>query len=161
MFEIGVSWSDAHTRGLSKYQGKPCRYGHAGIRHSDGACVDCRREASARWAKRNPEKLAVKSARRYYANRAKSLWSSARARAKNSGLNFNIEPGDITIPDTCPVLGIPMESPSLDRVDSTQGYVRGNIRVISWRANKLKSDATLDELRRLVAYVEGHQSSGS
>jgi hypothetical protein len=41
-------------------------------------------------------------------------------------------------------------SPSLDRIDTSKGYVKGNVWVISWRANKLKSDATLAELESIV-----------
>ena len=80
------------------------------------------------------------------------------------GLDFNLEYQDIVIPRRCPVLGIPLKtggrlrseianSPSVDRVDNQRGYVKGNIRVISHRANSLKSDATLDELRRVCRYV--------
>jgi hypothetical protein len=45
--------------------------------------------------------------------------------------------------------------PSVDRVDNACGYVKGNIRVISARANHLKSDATVEEIRSLLAYMEG------
>lgn len=39
-----------------------------------------------------------------------------------------------------------MGSPSLDRIDSSKGYVKGNVRVISARANMLKNNATVEEL---------------
>jgi hypothetical protein len=45
-------------------------------------------------------------------------------------------------------------TPSLDRIDSSLGYVKGNVWVISWRANHIKTDATLDELRLLVTGLE-------
>ena len=57
------------------------------------------------------------------------------------------------IPDVCPVLGIPLDqdpkgkgersdnSPSLDKFIPSLGYVKGNIHIISWRANHLKNDA--------------------
>ena len=68
--------------------------------------------------------------------------------------------------DVCPILGIPMQwgigahfgqgrngasnqsnnSKSLDRIDSTKGYLKGNVHIISWRANNLKKDATLEEM---------------
>lgn len=92
------------------------------------------------------------------------MWNSARGRAGMRGLPFSITVDDIVIPATCPVLGIPLEqqkgrgkgsnrSPSLDRIDNTKGYVLGNIQVISFRANKLKNDATLEELEALVAHL--------
>ena len=46
-------------------------------------------------------------------------------------------------------------TPSLDRFVPNLGYVKGNIRVISFRANRLKSDATIDEMRQVLAYMEG------
>lgn len=74
---------------------------------------------------------------------------------------------DIDWPEDCPVLPWikldysarserKFDSPTLDRIDNTRGYVIGNVRVISWRANQLKRDATLEELKCLVAYVSAH-----
>lgn len=92
------------------------------------------------------------------------LLSAARRRAKKKGLDFNIEISDIIIPDVCPVLGVVIDrtakkwgdnSPSLDRRDSRKGYVKGNVRVISLRANRLKGDATSRELWNLYLYSEG------
>lgn len=90
----------------------------------------------------------------------------ARARAKLKGLEFDIDRSDIVLPATCPVLGVPIatglgrprqdSAPSIDRIDTTRGYVRGNVTVISWRANRLKSDATVEELRALVRFCESH-----
>jgi hypothetical protein len=79
-------------------------------------------------------------------------------RAKSKKLEFTITVKDITIPEICPILGITLErapygtrasqpqSPTLDRIDSSKGYRRGNVQVISRRANMIKSDATLDEI---------------
>jgi len=73
---------------------------------------------------------------------------------------------DITIPSTCPILGIPIEwkqgngkasianSPSLDRLDSTKGYTPDNVRVISYRANVIKNDGTAAEHRAIAAWME-------
>lgn len=90
---------------------------------------------------------------------------AAKGRATRKGLEFDISAADIMIPKCCPVLGIPLRtsrgigkhtanSPSLDRIDPTRGYVKDNIWVISMRANTLKNDASLDELKRLVAALE-------
>jgi hypothetical protein len=83
---------------------------------------------------------------------------NARNRAKKTGLDFNLTRENMPpIPDTCPVLGIPIvmlgsmdNSPSIDRISHELGYVVGNVRWISWRANNLRSDGTAEELR-LVA----------
>ena len=89
------------------------------------------------------------------------LWKAAKKRAKSKQLDFDIEVSDIIIPQFCPLLHIPIihkvgtgkrndNSPSLDRLDNSRGYVKGNIVVVSWRANFLKSDAEFQELQRLV-----------
>jgi hypothetical protein len=89
----------------------------------------------------------------------------AAVRAKHNGLDFNIHPDMFTIPIICPVLGIPItiqhgrptdNSPTLDRIDNTKGYVVGNVWIISQRANRIKNDATLTELKLLVAALEKH-----
>ncbi|MGE3333610.1 MAG: hypothetical protein AB7I36_08200 [Rhodospirillaceae bacterium] len=70
---------------------------------------------------------------------------------------------DIVIPKTCPVLGIDIRlsnggfndnSPTLDRVDNALGYVPGNVVVVSWRANRIKCDAAIDELRKIVEFYD-------
>jgi hypothetical protein len=94
-----------------------------------------------------------------------AMWSRAKYRAKQKGLDFTIEQGDINIPDKCPLLGILLEchrgkgsqqgnSPSLDRIDPTKGYTPDNIWVISNRANTLKNDASLQELQTLVENLQ-------
>ena len=102
------------------------------------------------------------------------LLNSARQRATSKGLEFSLKIDDIVIPEYCPVLGIKLEasvgegrksldqlehSPSLDRVDNTKGYTKDNVMVISLRANNIKKDATLAELKALVKYVEDFQSA--
>jgi hypothetical protein len=89
------------------------------------------------------------------------MFYDARKRAAAVGIPFAIEPSDIIIPSHCPVLGILLKAtgerdsrPSLDRIVPALGYVLGNISVISFRANRIKSDANADELRRVLAYVE-------
>lgn len=77
----------------------------------------------------------------------KKLYDAAKSRATRKHLAFEIELSDIVIPETCPVFGTPMKRPSVDRVDSSKGYVKGNVRVVSWRANTLKNNATLEELK--------------
>ncbi len=95
------------------------------------------------------------------------MWRNAKNRAARLGLEFDIDRADIVVPNYCPAIGVRLEwgygkksgffapnGPSIDRMDSTKGYVRGNIRVISNRANWLKRDGTLDEFRGIVAYME-------
>ena len=90
-------------------------------------------------------------------NPKRRLYDLAKSGAKRSQWAFNLRPEDIPeIPPICPVLGIEIRvtqgegrtghAPSLDRIDSTKGYETGNIRIISDRANWLKSDATPEEM---------------
>lgn len=97
-----------------------------------------------------------------------AMWVDARKRARAHAIPFAIAVSDIRISDVCPILGIPLVSgagikspntPTLDRVNNENGYVPGNIAVISWRANKLKSDATAAELRALAEW--SNRSCGS
>lgn len=90
------------------------------------------------------------------------LLRSARSRAAARGIPFDLVEGDIRIPRVCPAIGVRIDpaaapfsplAPSLDRLDPSRGYVRGNVRVVSWRANRIKSDASAAELRRLAAYA--------
>jgi hypothetical protein len=97
-------------------------------------------------------------------NPEKHLLYAARRRAKISGLECTISEQDILIPDRCPILDIPLvrskgkqasSSPSLDRIDTAQGYVKGNVRVISYKANACKSNMTSQQIERLYKYVFG------
>lgn len=98
----------------------------------------------------------------------KHLWAQLKASAKKRNIEFNLSPSDIDtigIPITCPILGIPLvfnrnkvedNSISFDRIDSSKGYTVDNLIVISYRANKLKSNATLDEMQKIVRFYENH-----
>ena len=126
----------------------------------------------ARWARYVERRAGYKhrqpSNRReqYRTNCARLMLHRARLRAATKGFEFNIDEGDVVIPKVCPVLGLELTvgrgapgpcSPSLDRMDNSLGYVKGNVRVISNRANSLKSDATIEELRAVLAYVEANE----
>jgi hypothetical protein len=91
----------------------------------------------------------------------------ARPRARRDGLPFTLTRENLLpLPTRCPVLGIKIDyerepirgahedAPSLDRTDSKKGYVPGNVRVISSRANRIKNDGTLEEHEAIVAYME-------
>lgn len=88
-----------------------------------------------------------------------SMFSNARSRARKKGLPFELELSDITIPVICPLLGILLQpahnkrpapnSPSLDRIIPSLGYVKGNVWIISHKANTIKSNASLVELERI------------
>ena len=99
------------------------------------------------------------------------LLYDARNRDKRNGLECTITVDDIVIPELCPALGIKLEarigagrsnrehlgnSPSLDRIDNSKGYIPSNVAVISLRANMIKTDATAAELKAVAAYIEAN-----
>lgn len=82
--------------------------------------------------------------------------SSARCRARKQGIECDLSVDDLVMPERCPLLGIPLRvggedhAPTIDRLDPSRGYVKGNAWVISRRANQIKSNATLQELAEVV-----------
>ncbi len=92
------------------------------------------------------------------------LYNHYKSSAKRRNIIFTLTKldfYDLSYPLTCPILGIPLKhnkgapcdnSYSIDRIDSSKGYEPGNIVVISHRANTLKSNATLDEMQRIVEF---------
>ena len=94
---------------------------------------------------------------------AKLLYKNIKSRCKRTGREFSIDLEDIIIPEKCPVFGFELKredkqtwmcAPSVDRIDSSKGYIKGNITVVSRRANILKRDATIDELEQLLNYYK-------
>lgn len=88
--------------------------------------------------------------------------SAARKRAQRDGIPFDLRFTDFVIPVTCPITQRPFaiasgspgdDSPTLDKIIPERGYVRGNIAVISHRANRIKSDADLPTIQRLLRWL--------
>jgi hypothetical protein len=98
------------------------------------------------------------------------LLKGARNRCRGTDIPCTITISDIVIPDVCPALGIPLvpsrgkgatdNSPSLDRIVPALGYVPGNVCVISYKANRIKQDATAEELEMVSRYT-ARMSTGS
>jgi hypothetical protein len=104
-----------------------------------------------------------------------SMVGHARGRAKDKNLPFDIDLDYVRsmvgenaeLASHCPALGVPLDwsrmrnnggkhlpnSPSIDRIDPERGYVKGNIKIISYRANQIKSDASHQELKLVTAYL--------
>lgn len=96
-------------------------------------------------------------------NPEKSLHRSCRKRSQKSGIDFSIGIEDIIIPAICPILEEPLVYcgpdrsywPTVDRVDNTKGYVKENVRVISYKANMMKCDMLLWQVENLLEYMKG------
>lgn len=101
-----------------------------------------RKKAHCEFLRRNPMYIAL---------------INCKQRAKKMNLPFDITDADLIVPDSCPILGLKLEfahgkgpqenSPSVDRIRPKHGYVKGNVRIISHRANRLRSNRTLEEMR--------------
>ena len=149
------SWAQAKSEGESLYfTGVPCKHGHVAARRVvNKNCIECAAINNAAY-----------KAKRELANPGRNMWERAKYRASQKGIPFSITLDDIVIPTHCPILGVELESndhryihpnsPSLDRIVPELGYVPGNVHVISNRANTIKNDASIDELKMLVEYLE-------
>jgi len=113
-------------------------------------------EQHKQYYRRNPQRTMIRN-----------MLCDSKRRHKEKG--FSKEDYNVTkefllsiLPEHCSVLGIKLEcnygkgvgkqspnSPSLDRIDNSKGYTQDNVRIISWRANDLKSDSTPEERKLL------------
>ena len=108
--------------------------------------------------------------KRYRDNPIPQLLYNFKKRAKLTGVPFNLKPIDIRkkldlVGSKCPILGVEMKisklgsknndlTPSIDRIDPKKGYVKDNIVVVSMKANRIKTDATVDEIRKVADFYE-------
>lgn len=152
---------------MKKKQCKYCGDEFTPTHHYQTLCSDeCRAETSKlskrKYQLENYEKLnlaKLESNRICMANYRKNNFlqyklKTAKHSAKRRGLEFNLTVEDIQIPELCPLLNIPLVQGgdassnlvSIDRIDSSKGYIKGNVQVISCKANTMKSNATKEEL---------------
>lgn len=135
-------------------------------RHKDGlngVCKECRSKGNREhWAKHS-SRMTAKQRERHHEDPARNIFYQCKARAKKQGLPFNISKEDIVVPEKCPVLNIPLivskgrlsdNSPSIDKKIPSLGYVKGNISIISFKANRIKTNATLADLKEVVKWME-------
>jgi hypothetical protein len=122
-----------------------CKRGHD-RKHIDccGACYVCKQIANMCWG--------------------------AKKRARDNGVPFSITPDDVhavwPADNLCPIFRTPLmqnrrkglrnDSPTLDRVINEKGYVKGNIAIISWRANTVKSNLPQEIFLRIADYMASH-----
>ena len=120
-------------------------------------CTDCNRKKSLAYIRSNPEARRIRRS-----DVRKMMIESAQSRAKARDLEIDITYSDITVPELCPVFNKPLVkskgkatgySPSLDRIDNSKGYIKGNIQVLSNKANAMKANATKEELIMFAKWV--------
>lgn len=138
---------------------KPCKNGHLSKRFVyNGACYECGQKASRKfWESKRYSDLDF---------RKKRIFDQVKNRAKRQGIEFDIRFEDLVWPEYCPVLGIELNylnhtdnknqsSPSFDRVNPNKGYVKDNVRIISLRVNRIKFNASLEEIELVLKYIKG------
>lgn len=126
-----------------------------------GYCTDCRN------AKMRTQRIKNKT-ENYEYHSVREKINGARKRAKDSGYEFNITIDDMMpFPTHCEILGLeldykvfgnarPENTASLDKVIPDLGYTKGNVRIISHKANRLKSDLDFDTIEKIKAYMIRH-----
>ncbi len=95
----------------------------------------------------------------------KKMIENIQTRSKKTGFKNELLKEDFIVPEFCPILNIKIiqgiikgagkrvdSSPSIDRIDNSKGYTKDNIRIISWRANKLKGIATYEEYQKIYEF---------
>ena len=111
-----------------------------------------------------------KANKKYRLNPIPQLIFAFKKRAKTQKVPFDLTVEDIrdllkNAGNICPVLGVKMTiselgsgdtnySPSFDRIYPKKGYVKGNIVIVSNKANRIKTDATVDEIRKVADFYE-------
>lgn len=141
----------------------------------DGAssyCRDCTCRRTAEYRKNHPIRVSRYQRHWRIQNPIKFMLAQTKTSAKKRGIAFNItekslQPFQVL---RCPILGMRLiyggcnghakpNSASIDRINSSRGYVRGNIAIISYRANLIKNDGSADEHRRIAAYMDARNGA--
>lgn len=88
-----------------------------------------------------------------------------RANARKAGIHFDLDWYDLEWPEFCPILHLQLDyfceaggrnerSASFDRIDPSEGYIKGNVMVLSWRANRIKNDGNAWEHRKIAEWLD-------
>lgn len=94
---------------------------------------------------------------------ARDKFRNKKYNAISAGIEWSIDFGDLEFPVVCPVLGIEIDywaesrkenSLSFDRIDNSKGYVKGNVTLMSWRANRIKNDGTAEEHKKIYEFMQ-------
>lgn len=130
-------------------------------RDASGHCRLCVYKNAQKYRKNNPRKVVAASKKWKSNNALQARLHGLRHNAKRRGIPFNLTLEDL-VGTVCPVFGTPLDwsakrtenSAEVDRIIPSMGYVKGNVRVVSRKANRLKSDGTLTDFKMLVRYLE-------
>jgi hypothetical protein len=171
-----VSRDEARAQGFKRYfTGIACQNGHIAPRYSRNCkCVMCSAVDALAWQKRMycdaPDTFRQMCRNKKLKHPLSYILLGSRSRAKRRGIEFTITAADVQMDENCPCCARKMQmrsgpagkgplpsSPSLERIDGTKGYIPGNVVILCWRCNEIKRNATLDELRTIVTWLESVQ----
>ena len=114
----------------------------------------------------------IRSSKSYRKSPFAQMFAATKKRSAEKNLEFDLDRQFLkdlyaNMPDKCPVLGIKLEraeigsgegqidsSPSLDRINSKKGYTKDNVKIISSLANRIKQDATADQIEKVWKYLK-------
>lgn len=141
-------------------------HNHSGTKdRKTDKCKECAKTAARDWYAKNKERGIANAKRTKLSRRGDTisrLYDSAKDRATARDIEFSISYEDIVVTEKCPILGVPLvyrggkaydDSFSLDRIDPSKGYIPGNVRVVSRKANAMKSNASKEELLAFASWV--------
>ena len=132
---------------------------------------DKHKAAIKRWGEKNPDRIREIARESYHRQKlvdprsfyAKKIWKERRRHSLKTGIVFDITFEYLmSLPhEVCPVFGVALEwgtgsnnTASLDKVRPELGYIEGNVGWMSRRANTLKRDASVEEIRKLLKWFE-------
>lgn len=96
--------------------------------------------------------------------------------AKRRNIEFNLNFTDFDLPIFCPILNIKLkylgessgnsfDHVTLDRIDNSKGYIKGNVIIISRLANAMKNEASFDQLdlfsKNMFALTNYYKNEGA
>lgn len=164
-------WESQYSKAKNHYCGKVCQGLHNKV------IFDRKAYEKEYWNRpenkergRANQKAAAKKRREVMGRSYRlSMINGAKERSKKYNLPFDLDESDFEVPTHCPILGIELKigdkqggnfnSPSLDRIIPELGYVRGNVIVISKRANLIKTDAAWDEILKVALFMQSFSHS--
>ena len=93
-----------------------------------------------------------------------AILQNKKSNAKRAGIEFDIEVYDLDWPTHCPALGVELKygggrfddaTASIDRICPNKGYVKGNVQILSAMANRIKTNATAEQVMMVALWLNG------
>jgi hypothetical protein len=141
-------------------------------KHGSHICASCDKARRRQWRINNPEKDTRSRRAWFAANDKRCIFLAKRGHAKRLGVPFTLTFEKMTWPVHCPVLGMELDystgtkggsnrpnSPSFDQIIPAGGYTDANTIIVSVLANRIKNNATVEQLEAVAAFYRRLQST--